>query len=271
MPELPEVYILQNKIKPLIINQTITSFTFDQGKFHKKPPANFDSFTNDLPLKVSNVYRKGKSLIIHFNKKNKNWFCCILFGLHGFLRYNDNKFVQNYYNNKKNIHGTLKFNDIDDILYVNTTGFGTSFSFFNNIDDYRKFLNTFAIDILDKNFTESYLIDKIENFKNKKKLICVALMSKSDICSGIGNYMKSEILYDSNISPYRSIDKLTKNDISKLHKSIIKITNIHIKNNGKSQDYFKVYNRKIDDKNNNIIYEKTPDKRYTYWVKELQN
>ena len=47
------------------------------------------------------------------------------------------------------------------------------FSFFNNIDDYRKFLNTFAIDILDKNFTESYLIDKIENFKNKKKLICI--------------------------------------------------------------------------------------------------
>ena len=82
--------------------------------------------------------------------------------------------------------------------------------------------------------------------------------------------MKCEILYDCKLSPYRSINDINDNEIKDLYGSILKITDINIKADGRALDEFHVFTKKEDRKGNNVIKEKTPDGRMTYWVKEIQ-
>jgi formamidopyrimidine-DNA glycosylase len=83
--------------------------------------------------------------------------------------------------------------------------------------------------------------------------------------------MKCEILYDCKLSPYRNINSIDDVMINNLYKSILKITDINIKADGRAIQLFKVYlNKDKDEYGNKVIKEKTPDGRTTYWVKEIQ-
>ena len=271
MPELAEIYLLKNFLDKNFKNETLTSFNFTNiSKFHKKPPNFLKEFQQDLDLVLTNINRKGKILILNFNNK---WWLCIHFGLHGFLR-TDNIIVKNYDNNSKNIHGVFKFKNNTILNFVDQLGFGTSFNFFNSKIDYDKYLNKYAIDILDKNFTIDTFkqnVEKIQKKNLKRNELCSILLKQDYLCSGIGNYMKCEILYDCKLSPYRTINSIDDVMINNLYKSILKITDINIKADGRAIELFKVYlNKDKDVYGNKVIKEKTPDGRTTYWVKEIQ-
>ena len=135
-----------------------------------------------------------------------------------------------------------------------------------------KYLDKYAIDILDKDLHSLNLkrILKEYKVKNLKEMKFVVYFKQEYLCSGIGNYMKCEILYDCKLSPYRSINDINDNEIKDLYGSILKITDINIKADGRALDEFHVFTKKEDRKGNNVIKEKTPDGRMTYWVKEIQ-
>lgn len=269
MPELPEVELLSRYLNKYYKNKELINFDFVKGKFNKKHPNDYTKFINDLPFKLTQINRKGKVLILNFDNK---WWICIHFGLHGFLRSN-NIIVNKYDNDSKSIHGIMTFENNINLNYVDTSGFGSSFNFIDNKEKLDKYLNKYAIDILDKDFTLSKFkenVKKLQNKKLKRNEISGILLKSEYLCSGIGNYLKCEILYDCGISPYRSINDLNDDDINKLFKSIKKIVDIHLNADGKSVSDFKVYQLKIDKNKNEVIYEKTPDGRMTYWVKEIQ-
>lgn len=270
MPELAEIHLLSKFVNKNYKDKTLKDFDFTNiSKFKKKKPTGLDDFQKDLSLKLTKIDRKGKILILEFNSK---WWICIHFGLHGFLR-TQNIIVKNYDNSTKNIHGVFKFEDDLILNFVDTTGFGTSFNFFDEKDKFDKYLNKYAIDILDKNFTLDKFkenVNKIQKKKLKRNELCGILLKQEYLCSGIGNYMKSEILYDCKLSPYRSINDINDNEIKDLYGSILKITDINIKADGRALDEFQVFTKKEDKKGNSVIKEKTPDARITYWVKEVQ-
>lgn len=270
MPELAEIHLLSKFVNKNYKDKTLKDFDFTNiSKFKKKKPNGLDDFQKDLSLKLTKIDRKGKILILEFNSK---WWICIHFGLHGFLR-TQNIIVKNYDNSTKNIHGVFKFEDDLILNFVDTTGFGSSFNFFNEKDKFDKYLNKYAIDILDKNFTLDKFkenVNKIQKKKLKRNELCGILLKQEYLCSGIGNYMKCEILYDCKLSPYRSINDINDNEIENLYSSILKITNIYIKSGGRTLDEFQVFTKKEDKKGNIVIKEKTPDARITYWVKEVQ-
>ena len=98
---------------------------------------------------------------------------------------------------------------------------------------------------------------------------------------GLGNYLKSEILYESKISPNRLLKDINEKEQLLLFKNIKKIskkfykegsayktslTNIELIDN----DNFSVYKKKKDINNYNVIREPTKDKRTSFWVKEIQ-
>jgi len=274
MPELAEIYLLKKFLKKNYKDKTLVSFKFNENsKFNKKPPKGLDHFQKHLHLKLTNIKRKGKILILIFDDK---WWLCIHFGLHGFLRTNkkdNNRILENYDNSSKNIHGVFKFTNDVILNFVDRTGFGSSFNFFNNKTDFDKYLEKYAIDILDKDFTLKKFrenVKKIQVKKLKKSELCTILLKQEYLCSGIGNYMKCEILYDSKLSPYRSINHLDSSMIQNLYESILKITEINIQANGRPLDQFQVFMKKKDRKGNDVIKEKTPDCRGTYWVREVQ-
>ena len=105
------------------------------------------------------------------------------------------------------------------------------------------------------------------------------------IISGCGNYIKSESLYRSGISPHNNIEDIDKNRMNKLFIEMKKVMQESYESQGatistyydiddkkgKYKFRFLVYGRDRDDYNNKIIRDKTPDGRTSHWVKNKQN
>ena len=68
--------------------------------------------------------------------------------------------------------------------------------------------------IFSKDFTYENFEKIIKNKRVSEKTLPEVLMNQKKI-SGVGNYLKSEILYASKISPYRLIKDLTDSEIKK--------------------------------------------------------
>ena len=102
--------------------------------------------------------------------------------------------------------------------------------------------------------------------------------------SGIGNYLKSEILYACKLSPHRLASSLTETDIKNIYTNSKKIAKESYNQGGASVRDFsniydekgmytnilKVYFQKEDPNGNKVVKETTKDKRTTHWVPEIQ-
>lgn len=277
MPEAPEVATIEKNINKLYLGNTLTSYVFLKGKHYNKDPSLFKKFKQSLPIKLIEVTRKGKILILHFKSdddEGNEWWVCNSFGLDGSYRKDNNKsLVSNYDLKKKQKFARLEFKDEEMLFFYDNAGFGTFFYFFNNIDKFTNYLNTFSIDVYDKDFTFTKFKENWDIVSNKnltRKEICAILIKQNYLCSGIGNYLKSEILYDAKINPHKTIDKFSDKEIKDLYNSIIKICNLMLKNEGRDLKTLQVYERKKDKNGYDVKYEKTPDRKYTYWVPEVQ-
>ena len=111
------------------------------------------------------------------------------------------------------------------------------------------------------------------------------LMNQTKI-SGIGNYLKCEILYAAGLSPLVEISKFTVEELQHVYVAIMSIPAAALKARRRhrrrqmgGQDWtiegrkFKlsVYNRRHDPKGHVVIRTKTTDNRTTHWVPEIQH
>jgi formamidopyrimidine-DNA glycosylase len=105
-------------------------------------------------------------------------------------------------------------------------------------------------------------------------------MNQHILVAGVGNYLKSEILYASKISPHRKMSEIKEHELKLLYKKIIELANASLNSQGLVNRYsladkdeqfiLKVYMQKKDPLGNTVIREETKDKRTTHWVKEVQ-
>jgi formamidopyrimidine-DNA glycosylase len=117
----------------------------------------------------------------------------------------------------------------------------------------------------------------------RKKSVCEALMDQSVVC-GVGNYVKAEALYRAGISPWRTVDTLSDQEISDLNAAAKQILRQAYADQGASiRDYrtpdgeqgsatlqFMAYGKQEDPSGKKIIREQTPDGRTTHWCPEVQ-
>ena len=120
--------------------------------------------------------------------------------------------------------------------------------------------------------------------KSQTKTLAGILMNQKKFC-GIGNYLKSEILYAAKLSPHRTLESLTSDDITTLFHQSKKIIQASYDNGGgsagdfsdlnkKKGSYkfqFQVYGRTHDPLGNKVKKETTQDKRTTHWVPTVQS
>lgn len=107
-----------------------------------------------------------------------------------------------------------------------------------------------------------------------KKPIEEVLVNQHGLVSGIGNYLKAEILYAAKISPLRIVETLTEDDWKAILRSAKKITNQiekHIGDETKYMKTMKIYMKQKDPYGNPVITHKTLSGRTTHWVKEVQH
>lgn len=284
MPEAPEVEVMNQEIDSDFKGKQLLNYNILKGKAKKKRPKLFLSFEKDLNNGIAilkDVTRRGKLMSLEFEfdikGKKKTWWVCNYFGLHGSYRIDDDKIVPNYDKGNKNVHISLEFKKNDSessyLNYYDTSGFGSSFTFYNNLDEYLKYLYKNAIDVFDEEFDIKTFKKNFEIVKLKplsKFNIASILINQGYLCSGIGNYLKCEILYEAKISPNRSINDIKDEELEVLYKAIKKVCELHLSKEGRSEEHLKVYGKKVDADGNEIKYEETQDGKKTYWVPEIQ-
>lgn len=268
MPEGPEVRIIVKQLNQILGKSTLANIEIHSGRYSKKAPDGYLDFSSQLPLQLQEVKCKGK--FIWFELSN-DWYIFNTLGMSGGWKVNKEK------------HSHLTFNFSEKIVYyTDMRNFGT-FKFIHGRQLLDKKLKELGADVLTEEYTLEYVKKNLGNSKLASKTIVEVLMNQKKFC-GIGNYLKSEILYATNISPHRKLADLTDSDIQNIFKHSREIAKASYGNGGGSAGDFsdlnskkgnykfqmKVYNKDKDPLSNKVKKETTKDKRTTHWVPELQ-
>jgi formamidopyrimidine-DNA glycosylase len=274
-------------------------FDFSQHKPFEK----YNFIRNNLPLKLLDVKTKGKLLYMIFEN---NIYILSTLGLTGgwcYFSENKNKFIYsrniddyamyltknkiNSYLDKSLKHLNIKFvTDTGTLYYFDTLSFGTMKCINNEIDLIKK-LNTIGPDIMDESTNFNLFLSRINKKNNLNKEIGLVLMNQKTI-SGIGNYLRSDILYISKINPFTKVKNLNETNLKIIFKNSKILTwgqynikkaielNIIKKTIKLPSDYnrlFYIYNQETYIYNNKVIKKELYEgsqKRFIYYVPSIQ-
>lgn len=251
MPEGPEVKSMVNKLETFI-NSTLKEIKIISGRYiHHGPPKNFDSLK--LPLKIIDIKTHGKFTIINLNH---TIYIYITLGMTGFIG-------TDYYNHLRITFKTSKGN-----FYLDDTRNFAQLQILNCKEHQNK-IKSFGYDPLGKKMPFEQFLNYFKSFKSNW-IIADALM-KQNFISGIGNYLRAEILYETGIDPFCEIGAFD-NEMIKLlynytHKIIKHSYNLILKG---SYINFKVYRKTVCPKGNPIEYVDRKNRRLWYCPKAIK-
>lgn len=267
MPEAPEAHTIAKILNKNLIGKQIISVSFTPHAKH----VNLDRLT--LPATIINVLAYGKKPIIFLDT---NESIIVSLGMEGKLT-----FIPG---NHSNIYFTIS--EIDQNLNILSRLYFDDSRHFGNITvtinplEYNQYFQSIGPDILRSELSPTQWI-KLFREKGGKRQICVHLLDQS-IVSGIGNYLKAEILYNSRIRPDRRIHEISNDELEDIRKSTYTISRLSLQYNGLTiKSYYgpegekgaypcQVYNRRFDPEGRTVITSKFADGRTTHWVPNYQ-
>ena len=267
MPEGPECRKIAESLAKFTSGMSLVSVEILSGRYSKKLPTGFEHFKENFPISVVGVGVHGKFIYWILKKDFSIWNTLGMSGSwsdekqkHSRLKFNFSNGVNVYFNDQRNF-GTLKFVWGKQPLIEKLSSLGP---------------DMLAEDVVDKVFIERLR-------KKNSHNICKALMNQAVIC-GVGNYIKADSLWLAKISPHRTVEEISDDELKTLNSSIKRViresytsggaTIRTYKNfSGDSGQYsskFLVYNRKVDPEGNRVIKEPTLDGRQTHWAPDIQ-
>lgn len=279
MPELAEVFIMTNNLKTYlkgILSEITVSNTFQKR-------VKIDGL--NLPLTIYDIQCKGKMTYIILTD---NAGCKSILELHYGMTGN----IRNT-NTDKHCHISFKAHDPDIntpyILYYHDIRRFGSLTYYPNtmIGTFNQKLDLLGLDPLKDELNDQNTKLLIQKFRGSNCInICKALMSQN-IISGIGNYMKAEILYNCQIHPLAIIKHLSDEVLIQIfHQAkILALTAVQMNGaslytytglDGSKSDFksvFNVYGRSVDPNGHPVKIiraEESSDKRTTHWVPQIQ-
>lgn len=275
MPEGPEVTVIANGLQHLLTNQCLHCINFDHNKarYINKKPIGYPEFEKQLPLKIIDVKSKGK--FIYFVLQD-DWYIYNTLGMSGGW----------YHKQKNNPTCYIEYGNKNRKLWFDDQRHFATFKFVKGKSELEKKLKTIGDDLLNDSINEADFINKYR--KHNKKVIDIVLNNQK-VFSGIGNYLKAEILYMAKISPHTKVVDIPDSKLKELLacsidriKASYKLGGTSVENysdlnnyDGKFQKYFKVYKQKKDPDGNTVISERIskpndPKSQKTYWVPAVQ-
>jgi formamidopyrimidine-DNA glycosylase len=253
MPEAAEVRITAIFLYNELMNKTIMSMHVRDGPLKKR----YDL----LPEKamVTAVTSKGKWIYITTDK--------------GCVRIHLNMTGQWRLTENNNCRAYLQLED--KRLFMND-GRGWSRFIVCSEQEMKVHMDSLGPNVLD-NLTFQEFTAKI---RKTKKRMDVAVMDQ-ELIAGIGNYMKSEILYRARINPTRKASSLNEDEWYFFYEASLAVANEAFESNGVSiRDYaggdyqsrLRVYGRqgKQCERGHIIEIYESPNKRTTFWCSECQ-
>ena len=283
MPEGPEIYSFGIELFNFFQNKILNKIKILSGKYKRKPFKNYKISKQILPSKILSVSTHGKILLIELEL---DYFIIITFGMTGYLTpKSDSK------------HNRIEFECTNNkkIFYNDQRNFGNIYLLKSDIV-YEK-IKDLGPDLLNDGITYEIFKNRFTIYKSKypNRPIGLILLDQSFV-SGIGNYLRADILYLSKISPYREIKNISKSELKKLYKvsynliryytsiqinlnNLTNLRNNHIIKSNLKYDLKitpKKYNRDFliygekEDINGRLINRDKFYGRSIYWVKSVQ-
>ena len=264
MPEGPEVKIVADYLNGNLNMKTITSFEFCSNPYREKYGELITTLNQFTPFNFDEVFCIGKTSFI---KLSEIYYFSYHLGMTG----NWTKVKE------KHTHLSLNTKDKTIIYFNDTRRFG-NIKLLSKAELDKKYFKD--RDLLNYNTPIKENADfLIKNVKSNIE-ICKILLNQKYFC-GVGNYLKSEILYMSKIHPHTKWGDLNRKEIERIckyTKSIITEAYIHggaelrdFKNpENDSKLILNAYGQTQDLKGKDIINDITKDNRRSYWSPNRQ-
>lgn len=266
-PESPEClrigeYLYQSAREGKIL----TDVQVISGRYTKKPLPGLVDLKQRLPLEVQAGGVHGKFIFLLFSDGSS---------LHNTLG------MSGFWTDQKTKHTRVEFDfSGSKIYYTDMRNFGT-LKWTPNQSELKEKIKSLGPSIMHKDFPPN---DVVARFRKRDRWnICKALMDQS-IIAGVGNYLKSEVLYACRVNPNSSVEDLEDEKLVEICMTVSEMAWTSYKLGGATiQSYrnpdgsegeysrrFSVYAQKYDPEGNEVQRISTPDGRTTHWVPSIQ-
>lgn len=272
MPEGPECRTIASSLWGDLHGRSITSFHYVAGKInrvHQKDVAKYAPLKELLPRRVLNMSAKGKKIVFWLEGEV---FLVSSLGMTGGWVWAP----------KEHSHLSLGLDDGRTLYYNDARMFGSLVVCFGvpELTAYFADIGPCLLSEPDQVTPEAWQ-KVLTNRRLGNKEIGSFLLDQKRF-SGIGNYLKCEILYRARISPYRVLSSLKLEEIERLRVESLQTIKESFQVGGHTmQDYLnpygkkgeficQVYGRATDPEGRTVAQVELKDNRTTYWVPELQ-
>lgn len=273
MPEGPENHHSSN-----ILHQELQGYTLNRLKYtdlfvKNKKYININLVEESLPLTVKEVSARGKRIVMILNNEEDEESAFVFFyAMTGSLSFIKGKYNQiTYIFTKDGKEKRLYYED------KRTLGFA---KYITTVEELYEIFKNIGPDFLRGEVSLELFSSIVKSDKLKNKKIGEVLMEQKHF-SGIGNYIRAEVLADCSLSPHKLCSNLSDRRITKLYISIIKIITASYKAGGltiENGDYRdpcgnagnyepKVYGKRDDPK---VVREKDLTGRTIWWRPDRQ-
>ena len=309
MPEINEVRRFADFVFSKIGEKNITEINIINGRYKKHAPfEHYTTIKNKLPLKLLDIGTKGKLMWMVFEQ---DLYLLATLGLSGGWCYLDSKIKNpklqdhefsevedqwaNYIPDDKMDsytinaikHRNVEFKtDKGSIYFYDTLSFGT-LKVIKGKEELNKKLKTIGPDIMDETTDFELFKKQVKKKTHLDKPIGNVLMNQK-VVSGVGNYLRADVLYLSKVDPFRKVSKLTENELKDIFNNCkiltwgdydkeeaikMKIMTKSTKLPGDYKRMFFVYQEEKDIHGHKILKKELYEgsqKRFIYYVPEIQ-
>jgi DNA-formamidopyrimidine glycosylase len=280
IPEGPELRHSRDQLRQLLVGKSIVRLLpTSVGRYRKQSPIGLIEINRDLPLVVESIDVKGKFMWWTLRGNRSVWYLWSTYGMSG-------QWSTNPSNHSSFI---VEYNDADQfvtkdqqkLFFNDQRRFGT-IKFVSEIELHKKKLASLGPDVLeDPPLSPEIYAERI--LLKPNRTISEALMDQSCL-SGVGNYLKAEILYRSGVSPHRGVVDLSAEEIIELWAETISASRESYLDRGasirtyktvddqkgKAQFFFRIYGLKECPLGHAVIREETKDGRTSWWCDHCQ-
>lgn len=216
MPEGAEVRYFSEKLSKMVAGYVLLNIVIHRGPYKGSKSPRYLPFRKNVeefaPHIVEGVRCKGKWMYFVLRGREQFYALGIHHGMEG-----------SWCSDPTNKHIILEliFEYDQHYYFQDSRRFGT-FCLLRTRTELDEKLNKLAPDmfyITKKEFKDNFSQIK-NNSRIRNKRLCELLMEQSLLVSGIGNYMRADILYHAKLDPRREISNLKNDEINALYKSI---------------------------------------------------
>lgn len=270
MPELVEVYFVAQSLKSILQGKKFISLSIEpKSRYYGKPFQHNDVFQRQN-LFFTDVISYGKKIIfmLHDTETKSNVIFVSFLAMEG-------KWLLEPLNNT-----SLILISENSILYFDDSRHFGSFTVCKTQEEYQNVFKDTGPCLLTRPLEINRFKELIRNKRIKNKEICMFLVEQKYF-SGIGNYLRSEILFHAQINPHRNLESLNDIEIERIYNSMYYIINVsfqcegftlrtysHV--NGKKGSYVPLIYGLNTVYGFDVIKEKDSTGRTIHWCKEIQ-